>query len=79
MVVPACARGHTRRPSRRTLARTVAVVLAVWPGGMARPLRPSGGAALSVIELVALALAAALGVAAACELALADPEHPEEE
>jgi uncharacterized membrane protein SpoIIM required for sporulation len=34
---------------------------------------------LSVIELVAIALAAALGVAAACELALADPEHPEEE
>jgi hypothetical protein len=30
---------------------------------------------LSVIELIALALVAALGIAAACELALPDPER----
>ncbi len=34
---------------------------------------------MSVIEYVALALAAALGVAAACELALMDTKRPEEE
>jgi len=34
---------------------------------------------LSVIELVALALAAALGVAAACELTFPRTNHPGEE